>query len=289
VSAQQVSREKDSWLWLGQTHCAERGSRKHVSLLTRCAFSTCPGEEAPANPTEPGSCCRFPAGMKHRAWQQVPSSGRKLAAPSITQSILSAAHVPLPRAQEKLRARCCCPRSHHVMRRHCCYLSRCESPRRGLAVTPAARWHLGDRQAPLLQPHCFSSTARAPSPGVSLPELMEILYTWSWPLPKDTPALQRELLLTALCSADGCTGGDGGKEPRAIQQAAGQGEEHLGVLWCMPVSAGQGQENHWRSPASQKGSLVEQGGPQGPPITSGTRCKSRTHPFPGCPAPRSQP
>lgn len=33
----------------------------------------------------------------------------------------------------------------------------------------------------------FSSMAWALCPSSSLPELMEILYTWIWPLPKDTP------------------------------------------------------------------------------------------------------
>lgn len=44
---------------------------------------------------------------------------------------------------------------------------------------------------------------------------MEILYTWSWPLPKDTPALQEESLLSALCSTDGCMGGMEGTEGRS--------------------------------------------------------------------------
>lgn len=84
-----------------------------------------------------------------------------------------------------------------------------------------------------------SSMAWALSLSFSLPELMEILYTWSWPLPKDTPALQRKPLLTAPCSAHGCSGGDRGrKEPEVIQQAAGHGEEPLRVLlgasWSKP-------------------------------------------------------
>lgn len=123
---------------------------------------------------------------------------------------------------------------------------------------------------------------------------MEILYTWSWPLPKDSPALQREPLLMAVCSADGCIGGDRGKkEPRAIQQAAGHGEEHFSVL----LSAGRLYKiaaektiGHLLHPRKACSDTVGQEGPQGSPITSGMRCKSsRTHPFPGCPAPRGQP
>lgn len=46
------------------------------------------------------------------------------------------------------------------------------------------------------------------SPRVSLLELMEILYTWSWPLPKDTPVIWKEQLCTSKQIREG-----GGKEP----------------------------------------------------------------------------
>lgn len=93
----------------------KRGSRKRVSLLTRCAFSARPGEETPANSTEPGKLLSPPClanarrdetqGMAAGALQRQGCAG-KPAAPNITQSVLSRAHVPLPHDElrKKLRA-----------------------------------------------------------------------------------------------------------------------------------------------------------------------------------------
>lgn len=97
----------------------------------------------------------------------------------------------------------------------------------------------------------------------------------------------------AVCSADGCIGGDRGKkEPRAIQQAAGHGKEHFSVLsaGCVYKIGAEKTIGHLLHPRKACSNMVGQEGPQGSPITSGMRCKSsRTHPFPGCPALRGQP
>lgn len=117
--------------------------------------------------------------------------------------------------------------------------------------------------------------AWAPSLRVSLPELMEILYTWSWPLPKDTPASQR-----ALCSADG--GIRGKKEPRAIRKAAGQGEEHFSILLSAGCAWKTGQENNRPHPASWEGFS------QLPGLTHHFRCevqKEQDSSLPSCPVP----
>lgn len=170
--------------WDGIT-AQERGSWKSVSLLSRCVFSACLGEETPANPSKPrichllggksvGSSSRCPG-----AWGQA----CRLAAAGITQSIL---RMSSGAAQGRVMLSL--------------------GPSRHGKALPLSEQVGAARRGPgsltsVMDEHCDCSAAWAPSPAARLPEFMEILHTWSWPLPKATPASQRESLLTALCSA----------------------------------------------------------------------------------------